>query len=250
MGIYVLAVVLNFLVNFLLILGTNQILNEHLSWKRVAVAAGFGGIYAAVCLRWHFWGHTLWHVCAICLMSKLAFGKLLGRRGLVFLLLQLAVSGIAAGLHSSGLASVAVTVVCVCVMFLSGIWEKREKFVPVELFYGEKKVCLTALCDTGNTLQDPLTGSSVLVVGADVAEELTGLTPSQLRCPVAAVSKRLISGLRLIPYHTIDTADGMLLGVWIPQAKIGKQKTGVLVALAPEKLSEDGKFQALIGGVN
>lgn len=248
MGLYVLAVCLNFLVNFLLILGTNQMLGEHFCLKRTAVSAALGGVYAAVCLCWHPLGHTVLRLCAIGLMSKIAFGGSLGRPGLLFMLLQLAVSGIAAGLRSSGIISVIITAAGVCAMFLSGLWDRRTKYIPVELFYGGKTVRVTALLDTGNTLRDPLTGRQVLVLGADAARELTGLSHTELRSPVETIPKRPLPGLRLIPYHTIDTPEGMLLGLWVQQAKVGKQKGGVLVALAPEKLSEDGQFQALTGG--
>lgn len=248
MGVYIFAACLNFVVNFLLIIGTNQILTEHLSFKRAAAAAALGGVHAAGSLYFPPLGHTLWRLCAISFMSRLAFGGFWGRRALLFTVLQLAVSGIAAGLHSSGILSVMVTAIGVCAMFLSGVWDQRTKFLPVELSYGGKTVHLTAMRDTGNTLQDPLTGRPVLVLGADVATKLTGLTPSELRHPVEMLRKRPSFGLRLIPYHTIDNPEGMLLGLWIEKAKIGKQKGGALVAFAPERLSEDGQFQALTGG--
>lgn len=249
MGLYMLATFLNFLVNFFLLIGTNQIIGEHLNVKRSVVAAALGGVYAAVCLHIYVLGNTLWRLCAIGIMSKLAFGRCLGRQGLLFMILQLAVSGVAAGLHSSGLLSVIITAVGICVMFLAGIWDRRTKHIPVELSYGGKTVRVIALRDTGNTLQDPLTGQPVLVLGADAAKELTGLSPAQLRRPVDVLPKQPIPGLRLIPYHTIDTPEGLLLGVWIKEAKIGKRKAGTLVAFAPEKLSEDGSIQALTGGM-
>ena len=128
------------------------------------------------------------------------------------------------------------------------MWDRRTGIVPVELSYGGRTARITALRDTGNTLLDPLTGRQVLVVGADVAELLMGLTPRELRYPVDTMTKKRIPGLRLIPYHTIDNPGGMLLGLWVEKVKIGKQKGGALVALAPEKLCEDGRFQALTGG--
>ena len=248
MGIYVFAVFLNFWVNLFLILGTNQIAGEHSHIKRTSFAAGTGGMYAAVSLAYPVAGGILWRLCCILLMGRIAFGCWLGRRGLLLLLMQLAVSGVAAGLHSSGITSMAITVAGVCLVLASGLWERRTKLVSVELSYGGRTLRLAALRDTGNTLCDPVTGRPVLVLGADVAEKLLGLTPFQLRHPVKTMEAQSISGLRLIPYHTVDTPQGLLLGLWIKEAKVGKEKGGVMVAFAPEKLSENGEFQALTGG--
>ena len=248
MALYVFAVILNFLVNFLLIIGTNQVIDEHSNLKRTIAAAAFGGIYAGICLRFYALGAWVWRLCVLFLMSKLAFGRAFGKRGLLMLVLHLAVSGIAAGLYTNGLWSVILTVLGGAAMLIVGLMDRRRKLVPVELSYEGKRVQLTALRDTGNTLRDPLTGKPILVIGADAALELTGLTQSQLRQPVDTMTKRFLPGLRLIPYRTIDKPEGMLLGLWIRDSKIGKHRCGTLVAFAPERLSEDGSIQALTGG--
>ena len=108
---------------------------------------------------------------------------------------------------------------------------------------------LTALQDTGNSLIDPLTGRSVLVVGADVAKKLLGLTREQLSMPAEAIVSAGVPGLRLIPYRTVGQAGGMLLGLRLQDVKIGHWKGSSLVAFAPEGLSEEGAYQALTGGV-
>lgn len=246
MALYILAVFLNFLVNFFLLLGTEQMAGGTPNCRKALLAAAVGGVYAAVCLRYSALGGLLWRLCSIALMNGIAFGRCFGGRGILFLLQQLAITGIAAGLQSSGIFSVLLGAVGVCLVCLGGFWDTGKKHVPVELSYGGRRVSLTALRDTGNALKDPITGRSVLVLGADAGELLTGLTRAQLRRPVESVAA--IPGLRLIPYHTIDKADGLLLGLWIKEAKVGKHKGGVLVALAPERLSEDGKVQALTGG--
>ena len=249
MGLYVLAVFLNFLVNFFLLIGTNQVLGEVFRVKAAVLAAVMGGAYAALSLCWPPLGHTLCRLCVISFMSKIAFGRFYGRSGILFMVLQLAVSGIAAGLYGSGVVSVILTAMGICAVYLAGVWEKRTRLVPVELCHNGKIVVVTALRDTGNTLHDPLTGRPVLILEAEKANELTGLTFTQLRNPVETLSQNPFPGLRLLPYHTIDNPDGLLLGFWVKKAKIGKRKGGVLVAFAPENFSEGGKFQALTGGM-
>lgn len=247
MALYILAAFLNFLVNFFLLLGTEQIAGITPNYGKSLLAAAVGGIYAAICLKYSALGGLLWRLCSIALMNCIAFGRCFGARGILFLLQQLAISGIAAGLRSSGIFSVLLGAAGVCLVCLGGFWDTGNKHVPVELSYGARRVSVTALRDTGNTLKDPITGRSVLVLGADAGQKLTGLTQAQLCHPVENMTA--IPGLRLIPYHTIDKADGLLLGLWIKEAKVGRQKGGVLVALAPERLSEDGKVQALTGGM-
>jgi len=116
----------------------------------------------------------------------------------------------------------------------------------VELSYGDKRVQLTALRDTGNTLRDPVTGRQVLVVDASTAGKLTGLSVQQLKKPVESVTA--LPGLRLIPYRAVGQAGGLLLALKIPQAKIGSWQGSALVAFAPEGLGSDGTYQALTGG--
>ena len=105
---------------------------------------------------------------------------------------------------------------------------------------------LTALRDSGNTLQDPVTGESVLVIGPKAAEQLTGLNPQQLRTPLESLGS--LPGLRLIPYKAVGCSGGMLLAKRFERVKIGKKWGRVLVAFAPEGLGEGQMYQALTGG--
>lgn len=123
---------------------------------------------------------------------------------------------------------------------------KRGHLLPVTLCYGNKTVSIYALYDTGNTLIDPVSGRSVLVVSAAVARELTGLTHEQLRTPVESIG--LVPGLRLIPYKSVGSNSGFMLGLSLDEVKLGGKKAGKLIAFAPYGLDEDGKYQALAGG--
>lgn len=253
MQIYLdLVMVLNFLVDFLLLIGTNRLCGYPLSAKRAALSALVGGIYAGACLLpgFAFLGNCLWRTVSLGLMSCIAFGasKSALRRGIVFALLSMAMGGVALAMNSRGFWSVAASAAGVCLMCVFGFRNKLglQSFVPVELTFGEKKIRLTALQDTGNTLRDPVTGADVLVVGADVAQKLTGLTRSQLRAPVEFLDA--IPGLRLIPYRTVGQGSGFLLALRMNDVKIGNRKGNTLVAFAPEGLHSEGAYQALTGG--
>ena len=51
MAVYLdLVVLLNFLVDALLLMGANRLTGHPPGWKRVALAAAIGGVYAGVCM--------------------------------------------------------------------------------------------------------------------------------------------------------------------------------------------------------
>ncbi len=245
---------LNFLVDYLLLLGTNRLCGYPPGWGRSALSAVLGGIYGAVCMlpRFRFLGNTLWRIVSLGLMGWIAFGcsKSALRRTVVFVLLCMALGGLAQGLGAGGVVSVVASAAALCGMCILGFRDHpgSVSYVPVELSYGDKQLRLTALCDTGNTLMDPVTGKPVLVVGAEVAQQLTGLTQQQLRSPINAMQQSSVPGLRLIPYRSVGQPVGMLLALRFPQVRIGNWQGSSLVAFAPDRLCNDGQYQALTGG--
>lgn len=245
-------ILLNFLVDFLLLMGADRLCGSTLRLKRAIPAAALGGAYGGVCLLpdFLFLGSLLWRIVCLALMAAIAFGISLGalRRGMVFLLLSMALGGIALGLGNGGfwsLTASAAGVFLLCAIGFRGRLDPQV-FVPVELTYGEKHLHLTALQDTGNTLCDPVTGNPVLVVGAEIGEKLLGLSPQQMKDPVSSV--KAVPGLRLIPYHTVGQSGTMLLAIRLPTVRIGTYQGSYLVAFAPEKLDREGVYQALTGG--
>ena len=144
-----------------------------------------------------------------------------------------------------GVLGVAAVLCLLCGFGFQGVISSAL-YVPVELRYRDKHMNLTALHDTGNTLRDPITGRRVLVIGADAAGELTGLTREQLRRPVESIGA--LPGLRLIPYRSVGTENGFLLALRLQDVKIGTWRGSSLVAFAPERLSSEDAYQALTGG--
>lgn len=246
---------LNFLVDYLLLLGTNRLCGYPPGWGKAALAAVLGGVYGAACMvpGFRFLGNTLWRIVMLGLMGWVAFGwsKSAMRRTLIFVLLCMALGGIAQGFGAGGYLSVVASAAALCGMCILGFRDRpgSVSYVPVELSYGDKQLRLTALRDTGNTLRDPITGRPVLVVGAEVAQQLTGLTENQLRSPVSAMTQAPVPGLHLIPYRSVGQPAGMLLALRFPQVRIGNWQGSSLVAFAPDRLCSDGQYQALTGGI-
>lgn len=250
-----LVLLLNFLVDFLLLLGTNRLAGYPLRFGRAALAAALGAAYAGGCLLpgFAFLGNFLWRAVSLSLMAVTAFGlnRSALQRGAVFILLSMALGGIAMSVNNDDFRML---ILCagflwlLCRVSFRGTAGGRE-YIPVELSHGGKKITLIALKDTGNTLKDPLTGEQVLVAGADVGQELLGLTEYQLQHPVETLSSGKFPGMRLIPYHAVGQPGGMLLAFRFRGMKIGNTNADPLVAFAPEEIGRGDVYRMLTGGV-
>lgn len=243
---------LNFLVDVLLLFAATRLCGFPVKLYRVLLAGVLGGIYGASCLLpgFYFLGNVYWRMVSLGLIAATAYGISLSaaRRGLIFAFLSLALGGAVMGLGKGGVVEIISAAGVITLLCFIGFRGRvgGNHYLPVELSYGDKQIRITALQDTGNTLCDPITGRQVLVVGADVAQQLTGLSPQQLRTPIETIGK--LPGLRLIPYRSIGS-NSFLLAINLPKVKIGSWQGSTLVALAPDFLSPEGAYQALTGGV-
>ena len=242
---------LNFLVDFLLLLAAGRLCGYPARVARAVAAGALGGVYAAVCLLpgFAFLGNLLWRVVSLVAMGAVAYGISVSamRRGLVFVFLCMALGGAVMGMDKGGILGILSAAGILCLLCYIGFRGRlgRTTYIPVELYYGKCHLRLIALQDTGNTLRDPVTGQQVLVIGADAAQKLTGLTKLQLQNPVESVG--LFPGLRLVPYHSVG-GSGFLLALRIQKVRIGSWQGSTLVAFAPDGLSREGAYQALTGG--
>lgn len=253
MEIYLdLAIMLNFLVDFLLLLGTNRLSGFPLAPGRCALAAALGAAYAGGCLipGFRFLAGLHWRLVSLALMAGVAFGwnQSALRRGGVFVLLSLTLGGAATAYGRGnflGLVLCAAGVYLLC-RIAFGETVGGQAYVPVTLCFRGNRVTLIALRDTGNTLRDPITGEGVLIIDGASAQKLTGLTRQELAAPLETLARRPIPGLRLIPYRAVGKEAGMLLGLKMDDVEVGSRRCGTVVAFAPEGLGE--RIQALTGG--
>ena len=245
---------LNGTVDYLLLLGTNRISGYQGGGVRCGWAAVLGGIYGAVCLvpGLRFLGNGLWRTVFLCLVGSVAFGwnRSTLRRIPVFVILSMALGGLASGTHLGGMGAVCLGGGILWILCRTGFADgaQRQEYLPAELTWKDRTVKLFALRDTGNTLRDPLTGEQVLVCGADVGEELLGIPAVWLRDPVETVAKGLIPGARLIPYHAVGKRNGMMPAVRLNRAMIGNAEIKPLVAFAPEEIGKGQVYRMLTGG--
>ncbi len=250
-----LVVALNFVIDLLLLAGTSRLSGHPVAWGNTALGAALGGLYAGCCLLpgFSFLGNLLWRTVCLGLMGAVSFGVSPSgvRRCLLFVLLSMALGGVALSLGSGGIAGLLAACAVVYVLCGAGLRfpPGSRELVSVELTWQGKKEKLTALRDTGNSLKDPVTGRSVLVVSASVADSLLGITRQQLLTPVETVASGAVPGLRLIPYRTVGQSGGMLAALRMENVKIDRWQGSTLVAFAPGGLDAEGAYQALTGGM-
>lgn len=249
-----LVMLLNFLVDYLLLLGTNRLSGFPSASWRCAGAALLGAVYSGACLLpgFRFLGNFLWRCVSLFLIGSIAFGwnsSALKRSG-IFLLLSMAMGGIALSFGRGDLLSLVLcALVCFLLSWISfGGQAGGREYLPLRITYEGRSANLIALKDTGNTLKDPVTGEQVLVISAEVACRLTGLTLEQLRRPLETVVFHPVSGLRLIPYRSVGNGGGFLLAKRFEDVTIGGRKHSALVAFAAEGLGTGEIYQALTGG--
>ena len=210
--------------------------------------------YSGACLfsGFRFLGNSLWRLVSLGGMAGIAFGwnrSTLKRCG-VFVLLSMAMGGIAIGFEKSSIPALVLTaggVWLLCRIAFGGSIGQRE-YIPVEITYGKNTANLIALRDSGNSLRDPITGEQIMVIGSDVAMKLTGLTIEQLRAPVETLAQRPLPGLRLVPYKSVGQGSGMLLAMGFDNVKIGSRRQKTIVAFAAEGLGSGEMYQGLTGG--
>lgn len=249
-----LVVLLNFGVDFFLLMGAGRLCGFPANPGKSALAALLGGIYAGICLlpEFRFLGNILWRLTVLAAMSVIAFGwnRSALRRGALFVLLSMALGGIALGINSGGFLSLITSAAGVSLLCALGFRGKaaRGGYARVKLRLGDRCKVMNALRDTGNLLTDPVTGRGVLVAGADIAREMLGLTEEELRSPVETMAKMERPGLRLIPYRAVGQPLGMLLAVKMDEVRIDGEESGTLVAFAPQKIGSAEGYQALAGG--
>lgn len=118
-------------------------------------------------------------------------------------------------------------------LFLGHFLNRREAadcICRATLRYGEGEVTVFALIDSGNSLVEPISGSPVSVVEAEILRGLWGEAGP---------------GCRVIPYHSIGRRRGILPGFMLPELLLEidgmrKKFSNVYVAASPEKISASG----------
>lgn len=217
-----------------------------LSRKRIAAGsfANAAAMTLLVCL-----GQSGWYFLCVLLAGSILFaGKRREEflRGLFFLFLTGVCFGgvLEALLGMFGLPLIAGTALAVLALRIAGRFLIRQKalrdsLVTVRLQWEERTETLLGMIDTGNSLEEPLTGRPVSIVDAAPARRLLGSAWEERR------------GFYLIPYHSVGTERGWLRGVTIDCMTVELSGGPAVVerpilAIYDGQLSANGRFRLIL----
>ena len=258
----------NAAVDYLLLLAAGKLCAMPLRRARLALGALLGGAYALFsAVSGAFW--SLWTVKlavgALCVLLAFGAERRTPRALAAFYAVAACFGGAARALASlrgepggAGapvsarvlLLSFAVCYALVALLFRRVGAHSGERLHDVTLTRRGRTLTLRALEDTGNALHDPLTGDAVLVADAaalaplfDDPAALTLSAPEAL----AALAGEQGRGLRLLPCACV-AAERALLLCFRPDgvAVDGKPRRDLLVAVSPNRLSPEGRYDAII----
>lgn len=256
--------ILNFICDYLILLGSARVCGVLLRRVRYAVAALFGAVYAVASVLPGFAFLTLLPIklASGVLMALIAFAKepKFWRCAAVFFAVSAVFGGTlwALSVQGGGMGNAVYLPVSMPVLVLSFgiiyaalslVFRRTAKSTgkavhTVVIGFLGHSVTLRALYDSGNCLYDPMTGSQVLIAGAKQLAPLLGegsenLSPTELITLYAGK-------MRLIPYSAVGTQSGLLPAFRPDSLTVdGKKREDILVGVSPTAVSGDG-FDCII----
>lgn len=253
---------LDFVLDYLLLLLTGKVTGSPLVRWRLALAAALGGGYSVLCVVTALPALSHWAVklSVGVLLVLVAYGHChrLPRCVVIFLALSAAFGG---GLYALELmlgrplilrlpSVLLFSVAAYGALSLAG--RKLACHGPAQLrkltvTFGGRSVTLTALVDTGNALTDPMTGQGVPVAEGDALATLLPPEADYRRPAQCFPSLPDPSRFRLLPYRSVGVDNGLLLVLRADALTVdGKARSSRLIALSPTPVSDTGTYQALL----
>jgi stage II sporulation protein GA (sporulation sigma-E factor processing peptidase) len=266
---------LNFVIDYLVLLTTAKIAGVRVPRLRIVLSAVLGGAYAVSVVVFDMpLLQNIWIKLAagilmvlVCFWTKSGFLRI----SLIFLAVSATFGGIvfALSLLCGGASGTVYTPVSwkilipafgisyagITLVFRRMGRRRSAGLINTEIEHGGRKTSVTSLEDTGNTLTDPMTGESVIVAETEAVASLFDKKVADVLRekddgPIQKLERLSQTGerFRLVPYSSVGVEHGWLLAFKPDEVKLnGKDKTGMLIALSPNRLSDGGIYSAVVG---
>lgn len=133
---------------------------------------------------------------------------------------------------------------------------KKDMACILIVKFGDKKIKVKAIIDTGNFLKEPLTGKPVVIVEKSILENaISGDILNNLENIISGkkhIDYEHISKIKLIPFTALGTESGLLLGIKPDEFYINYQEkiienNNVIIGIYGKSLSKNNKYNALVG---
>lgn len=254
---------LNFLMDFVVLFITRIIVKDNKKIYRLTLAAGLGALYATIILIFHLNGIVA-YICTYFIMAQLMCMVAFGRAGLKkslknILILYMVTFTLSGGINAiyystnlgkniiekanagtfgnisiSFILCFMVTIVTI-VIAIKDIVRKNLKMsqniFPVSIYVGSKKISIMALCDTGNSLFDPITKKPVSVI------EQSSLSVFDM-----TKMKYLV-----VPYNTVGKSHGLLNAFIADSMEVnGNIIKNAVIGIHQGKLSQNRKYEMIL----
>lgn len=262
--------VINLVINYLILLSSAKLCALQISRVRLGISAAVGGVYSVLTLIYPFCQQPVIKIAVGIFMVICAFGnkKHLLKIIITFFCISAAFAGIIYGLTLMTGEAAAVNGYIfisfrmlifsfgISYFIISVIFKRtagvNSEIVNISVLFNGRKACFNALIDTGHSLTDPVTGSSVIITNIEAIRPLfKNNILNSLEKPAAVALSELekcTCPFRLIPYSTIGVINGMLIAFKPDMVYVNKKKkNGHLVAISPTDISDGGVYSALIG---
>lgn len=256
---------LNLILDYLLLLCSARVCGVRLRRMRYFLSALFGAGFAAASIFPALSFLSLWplKLAAGALMALIAYGseERLLRCCLVFFAVSALFGGAvwAISLQSGGsgysrlyipvsmpvlVLSFGVIYALLSLVFRRSIKNADVSVSEVHLEFMGKSAELRALHDSGNSLFDPMTGSSVLIGSADTFSPLFPEFVEKFKspdCTEILTMPQFEGRLRLIPYSAVGTGSGLLAAFRPDRICVdGRERGDIIAAVSPTPVGGDG----------
>lgn len=261
---------INVCLDVMILFITKLFLKHHEGWMRLVLGAITGGIYSVIALMTGLLSHSMalnfGNLCAAGIMSWISFRAETGRTWIKQTIQLYIVTFIAGGImnmlyyttplgvwmrialygkdgKSSGVLLIQFLGITIAAyLILYGSWQflkswrqENKNRYPVRILSGDCEIRSTALFDTGNALQEP------------VSKQPVHLAEYELIKPLWKEGEEKERGLYVIPYQSVGMESGVLYGIRVDCMFIGEYRIDKpIIAVYKGKLSARGDYGMIL----
>lgn len=280
----------NLVMNYLILWSTARLTRYNYSKVKLGIASVLGAVYAVLSYfpqysyMFSFFMKVLFSILIVVVAYTPAYFHLLLKLTGFFYVVSFVFGGAAFGLFyfinglsltSNGISfikdfpiKILAMAIIIAYFTIKYSWDyvqhriRRERLIiQVEMSFDNKRLCLDALVDTGNSLKDPITNAPVMITDYSMIKELlpddirrifeqSGENDLNAIAEIMSISK-WATRFRIIPFKSLGRENGMLVGfkpdavtIFDNDRKI--QLNNIILAIYRKNLSKDGEYSALI----
>lgn len=275
----------NIILNYIILLSTAIISKSKIMMNRILISSTIGGIYAILNYFSEKSGivNIILKIIISIIMVETAFKEIEARKilkqvvffyltsftfgGIAFMLLYFVnpQNIIVNGTYFVGTYPLKITVlaggvgfiiITIATQYIKNKITEKTMIYDLEIFFDGKTTKIKTMLDTGNLLKEPITNADVIIVekesllgiiSKDILENINNIVKGKWISNSDIYSYRF----RLIPFSSLGSENGLLLGFKPDYIKIYKEeeffRNDIIVGIYNGKLTKSNLYTSLIG---